>query len=145
MLFRVYRDAFSGLPRVVWLLVLTGFINRCGTMVLPFLTLYLTARRGYSTAAAGAMLSLYGVGSVAGSLTGGWLCDRIDPDRVQVASLVGGGIGLIALGALSDPGRSPWRSWRPPLSPRPSAPPTPPPSPSPAHRPTAPASSACAA
>jgi MFS family permease len=103
MLFRVYRDAFSGLPRVVWLLVLTGFINRCGTMVLPFLTLYLTARRGYSTAAAGAMLSLYGVGSVAGSLTGGWLCDRVDPDRVQVASLVGGGIGLIALGALERP------------------------------------------
>lgn len=103
MLFRVYRDAFSGLPRAVWLLVLTGFINRCGTMVLPFLALYLTARRGFSAAGAGALLSLFGVGAVAGSLTGGWLCDRIDPNRVQVASLVGGGIGLIVLGLLERP------------------------------------------
>jgi MFS family permease len=102
-LLKVYRQAFSGLPREVWLLVLTGFVNRSGTMVLPFLALYLTSQRGLSPAAAGAMLSLYGIGSAAGSLSGGWLCDRIDPNRVQVASLIGGGIGLVVLGQLERP------------------------------------------
>lgn len=103
MFFQVYRQAFSGLPRAVWLLVFTGFINRSGTMVLPFLALYLTSQRGLSAAGAGAMLSLYGVGSAAGSLAGGWLCDRVDPNRIQVASLVGGGIGLVVLGQLERP------------------------------------------
>jgi MFS family permease len=95
---RIYREAFSGLPRAVWILVLVGFINRTGTMVMPFLALYLTARHGFSAAGAGAMLSLYGIGAAAGTLAGGWLCDRTDPNRVQVASLLAGGVGLVALG-----------------------------------------------
>lgn len=99
-LFTAYKEAFTGLPRAVWVLVLVGFINRAGTMVLPFLALYLTTQRGFSTAAAGAVLSLYGVGAAAGTLAGGWLCDRTDPNRIQVWSLLAGGGGLIALGYL---------------------------------------------
>ncbi|MCI0656199.1 MAG: MFS transporter, partial [Acidobacteria bacterium] len=34
-----YRQAFSGLPRSVWLLSAVTFVNRSGTMVLPFLVL----------------------------------------------------------------------------------------------------------
>ena len=36
-----YRAAFSGLPREIWLLSFTCFVNRAGMMVLPFLTLFL--------------------------------------------------------------------------------------------------------
>jgi predicted MFS family arabinose efflux permease len=100
---RVYRDAFAGLPRAAWIIALAGFINRSGTMVLPFLAIYLTARRGFSPAGAGALLSLFGVGSSVGSLLGGWLCDRLDANLVQFVSLLGGGIGLVALGQVASP------------------------------------------
>ncbi len=69
-------------------------------MVLPFLALYLTTERGFTTARAGLLLSLYGVGAAAGTLGGGWLSDRIDPNKLQVASLLGAAAGLVALGFL---------------------------------------------
>ena len=37
-----YQDSFKGLSKEVWWLALITFINRAGTMVLPFLSLYLT-------------------------------------------------------------------------------------------------------
>jgi len=46
-------------------------------MVLPFLALYLTTERGFTASRAGLLLSLYGVGAAAGTLGGGWLCDRV--------------------------------------------------------------------
>lgn len=78
-------------------------INRSGTMVLPFLGLYLTHERGFTAIAAGRVLSAYGLGAVAGSFLGGHLSDRIGPVRVQQASLVGAGIGFVVLGQLVDP------------------------------------------
>ncbi len=95
-----YRAAFSGLPRPVWILALASLINRCGTMVLPFLGLYLTTKLGFSVVAAGRVLSLYGLGSLAGAWLGGYLADRIGPSRVQFASLLGTGIGFLVLGRL---------------------------------------------
>ena len=64
-----YRDAFSGLPRRVWLISAATLVNRSGTMVLPFLVLYLTAQRGFSTTQAGQTLAMYWIGGVAGSLS----------------------------------------------------------------------------
>ena len=43
---RVYRAAFSGLSRDIWLLCAVLLINRAGTMVLPFFSLFLTQDRG---------------------------------------------------------------------------------------------------
>ena len=37
-----YHNSFKGLSKEVWFLALITFINRAGTMVLPFLSLYLT-------------------------------------------------------------------------------------------------------
>ena len=87
-LFSTYVDAFSGLPREVWWLSLALLVNRAGTMVLPFLSLYLTQQIGLQTSDAGKLVALFGVGSVTGSALGGWLSDRIDPARVQRWTLV---------------------------------------------------------
>ena len=92
-----YRAAFSGLPRKVWVLALAALVNRSGTMVLPFLSLYLTTRLSFTVLEAGRLLSLYGLGAIAGSWLGGALSDRVGPHRVQVASLVGTGIGFLVL------------------------------------------------
>lgn len=71
-------------------------------MVLPFLTLYLTGQFGWSPAAAGRMLALYGAGAIGGSFLGGWAADRWSPVVVQQFSLVGTGVGFLALTRLSS-------------------------------------------
>jgi predicted MFS family arabinose efflux permease len=71
--------------------------------VLPFLALYLTSRRGFTTFGAGAVVALYGVGSGLGSFLGGKLTDRFGERRVQIASLVLAGHGFLVLGRLRAP------------------------------------------
>ena len=95
-----YRDAFSGLPRGPWVLAAVCLVHRSGTMVLPFLALYLTSRHGFSAAEAGLVLALYGAGSGVGAFVGGQLTDRWGAHRVQALSLVLAGIGLWVLGEL---------------------------------------------
>lgn len=97
---RTYRAAYSGLPRDLWVLAAAMLVNRSGTMVLPFLTLYLTSKIGLSAEQAGRILGLYGLGSIAGSYLGGWLSDRVGALRVQVVSLLGTGVGFLVLGRL---------------------------------------------
>ena len=92
-----YADAFEGLPRDVWWLSLVLFINRVGTMVLPFWALYCKTVRGFSGAQIGWLLSLYGVGSLLGAILGGWLTNRCGALRVHWISLFLSGIGFLVL------------------------------------------------
>jgi len=96
---RAYRAAFAGLGREVWLLAGSALVNRAGTMVLPFLSLYLTRRLGLTPLEAGQILALYGVGSVIGSWVGGWLSDRIGAVQVQLLSFVAAGFAFLVLGS----------------------------------------------
>jgi MFS family permease len=93
-----YKSSFSGLPRDAWLLSLVVLINRSGTMVLFFMTLYVTKELGFSVLEAGRLISIYGVGSLVGALLGGWLTDKIGTNKVQGFSLLLSGIGFILLG-----------------------------------------------
>ena len=54
-----------------------AFVNRLGTFVLPFITLYLTSR-GYSVPQAGLGLAAYGLGAMGAQGIGGLLADRIE-------------------------------------------------------------------
>ncbi len=80
----LYRDAFGGLPRITWLLCAAAFINRCGSMVVPFLGPYLKKDFDMSATHAGLVIGLYGAGAILGSWIGGRLTDRIGPVRLQV-------------------------------------------------------------
>ena len=96
-LLAVYADAYRDLPREVWLLSLALLVNRAGTMVLPFLSLYLTRELGLPTPDAGKLIAVYGAGAVTGSALGGWLSDRVDPVRVQRWTLVLTGALMLSL------------------------------------------------
>ena len=100
---RFYRQLFSGLPREVWRLSLVTVVHRSGTMVLPFLTLYLTTRHGFSAREAGGVLSLYGVGAIGGAYVGGWLSDRVGSISAQLAGLCLSAGGLAVLSAMQSP------------------------------------------
>lgn len=97
---RTYHDAFAGLPREVWWLAGVTLVNRAGTMVLPFLVLYLTRERGYGIGQAGGFLALYGCGSIVGTFLGGRLTDRVGARPVQLSSLALTGLTLFGLGQL---------------------------------------------
>jgi MFS family permease len=93
-----YRQAYSGLPARAWILFTVNLVNSSGSMVIFFLSLYLTRKLGFSPAGAGQALSLYGIGSLAGAYLGGWLADRIGSISVQKMSLFLCGGLLVALG-----------------------------------------------
>lgn len=94
----LYRRAYSGLPREAWFLFAVNRVNSSGSMVIFFLSLYLTRRLGFTPARAGQALSLYGLGSLAGAYLGGWFSDRVGSTSVQKWSLAVSGVFLIALG-----------------------------------------------
>jgi MFS family permease len=64
------------LPRAFWVLFAGTFINRFGTFVWPFLTIYLT-RQGYTLGQASVAIGAVGVGALFGNALGGWLADHI--------------------------------------------------------------------
>jgi MFS family permease len=94
---QLYKDAYSGHPKEVWALAGITFINRTGTMVLPFLTIYLNTVLGFPLAEAGLIASGFGFGSLVGSILGGRLSDKIGANNVIIISLVTGGILFIFL------------------------------------------------
>jgi predicted MFS family arabinose efflux permease len=97
---RTYRDAYSGLSKETWLLSLVMLINRSGTMVVPFMTLYLTTKLGYSISEAGIVFGLFGAGAFSGAWLGGRLTDKIGFYPVQLFTLVVGGLLFFALGQM---------------------------------------------
>lgn len=64
------------LPRAFWVLFVGTFINRFGTFVWPFLTIYLT-RQGHSLMAVSWAVSAFGLGAFTGSTLGGWMSDHL--------------------------------------------------------------------
>ncbi len=87
-LFNSYFDSFKGLRKEIWLLALITLINRAGTMVIPFLSLYLTKSRGFSLEEVGWILTFFGLGSVTGSWLGGKLTDSIGHYKTMAISLI---------------------------------------------------------
>ena len=78
-------------------------VNRSGTMVIPFMTIYLTRpAMGYSIGQAGAVVGIFGLGAVAGGWLGGRLTDRIGFHRVQLFTLAGGGLLYMLLGQIKS-------------------------------------------
>jgi MFS family permease len=71
----LYKNAYTGVNRRMWLLAVVMLINRSGTMVLPFMTLY-CKHIGYTTKQAGIVVAIYGIGSLVGAFIGGKVSDR---------------------------------------------------------------------
>lgn len=96
----MYRNAYQGLPRRIWWLSFVMLVNRSGTMVLPFLTVYLTDHKGYTKTEAGYAMAAFGAGALLGSYAGGRLTDRIGFSFVQFFSLFLSGIMFFVLGRM---------------------------------------------
>lgn len=94
-LFTNYINTFRGLSREVWWLSLITLINRAGTMVIPFLSLYLTKDLNFTLSDVGWIMSAFGFGSLVGSWLGGKLTDKIGYYKIMVFSLIASGFLFI--------------------------------------------------
>lgn len=92
-----YLNTFKGLSREIWWLSLITLINRAGTMVVPFLSLYLTKSLDFSLSDVGWIMSAFGMGSLVGSWLGGKLTDAFGYYIIMVASLIGSGFLFVGL------------------------------------------------
>jgi MFS family permease len=72
------------------------FINRFGTFVWPFLTIFLT-RRGHSLEEAAWAISGFGGGAIFGSAVGGWLSDHIGRRNTIVLGTFSTAAGVMLL------------------------------------------------
>jgi predicted MFS family arabinose efflux permease len=98
----LYKNSYGGLSRNTWLLSLVMLINRSGTMVVPFMTIYLTQQLGVGIGKAGFVMSLFGAGAIIGALAGGKITDKIGFYHVQLFTLLGGGVMFIILGQMKS-------------------------------------------
>ena len=99
---RTYKTSFSGLSRETWLLSFVILINRCGYMVLPFMSMYITQSLHRTIADAGLIVTLYGIGSVLGAMAGGYLTDKIGFRPVQIVSFIISGLLFLLFGQIDD-------------------------------------------
>jgi MFS family permease len=97
------RDLLGGLPRSYWALWAGLLVNRVGSFVVPFLSLYLTQHRGLSVAEAGGLVSLWGLGAIGAGPVSGVVSDRIGRRAALFLSLLGGAALTMALGFVTSP------------------------------------------
>lgn len=98
----IYKNAYSGLSPSTWWLSLVMFVNRSGTMVFPFMTLYLTEKLGISIPRAGFVVAIFGMGSICGGFIGGKLTDKFGFYFIQIISLISGGVMFLVLGQMTS-------------------------------------------
>ena len=99
-LFNTYINTFKGLSTEVWWLALITLINRAGTMVIPFLSIYLTSDLDFSIKQVGWIMSAFGLGSVIGCWLAGKWTDTIGYYKTMLYSLFATGILFVLLQTL---------------------------------------------
>lgn len=92
-----YIENYKGFSREIWILTLVTFINRAGTMVLPFLSKYLKEDLHFSYSQVGWIMVCFGLGSMLGSWLGGKLSDKIGFYRIMIFSLFTSGLMFFGL------------------------------------------------
>jgi MFS family permease len=85
-----------GFPREVWILYFGTFLNKFGTFVIPFLTIYVR-RIGFTTSEAAITLGAYGAGHFVASALGGYLADRLGRRKTIVLSMFSVAVTMLLL------------------------------------------------
>jgi len=101
LIYSTYKNSFSGLSRETWLLSIVMMFNRCGSMAVPFMGLYVTQSLHRSELDAGLIITLFGAGSIVGSAVGGKLTDMIGFRPVQIFSSIISGVLFIFFSTIS--------------------------------------------
>jgi predicted MFS family arabinose efflux permease len=79
-------------------------INRSGTMVVGFMTIYIVDKQGlgWEVWKAGVVMACFGAGSLLGAFLGGRITDKFGFYSLQIGALISGGIMFIIVGYLRE-------------------------------------------
>lgn len=93
---------YLNLPNAVHVLCFGSFINRAGSFVMVFMTIYVSEQLGFGITFAANCFGVFGLGSVVSSLVGGLLADRFGRKPIMLLALFGGAIALALLGMVRE-------------------------------------------
>jgi MFS family permease len=97
------RQIFNEYPRQFWTLIVAMFIDRLGgALMFPFFTLYITRRFGVGMTEVGVIFGLFSIASVAGSIFGGALTDRLGRKGMLIFGLVTSALTSLLMGLVSS-------------------------------------------
>lgn len=96
-MFKNYFNNYKDFPREIWILTLMTFINRAGTMVIPFLSKYMKDSLDFTYNQIGWVMVFFGIGSMIGTWLSGKLSDLIGFYKVMIFSLLASGLTFFAL------------------------------------------------
>ena len=92
-----YFSNFKGFPRAIWVLAILTFINRAGTMVVPFLSKYMKDDLNFSYGQIGWVMVFFGVGSIIGTWLSGKFIKRVGFYKTMAISLFASSILFIVI------------------------------------------------
>lgn len=96
------RREYRSLPAAYWTIWSGTLVNKTGGFVVPFMALYITRERHESEGVAGAVMSLYGAGSILAGFIGGTLADHLGRRATMLLSLFGGAASILLVGLASS-------------------------------------------
>lgn len=85
------------LPKKFWVLWIGTFFNRMGMLVLPFLTIYLTAKQHIAANAVGLIAALPGLGSIMAAFLVSIFADRFGRKQLLVLALIVAAVFLVPM------------------------------------------------
>lgn len=96
---KIYRE----FPQKFWLVVFVSFIDRIGgTLLFPFMSLYITSRFNVGMTQAGLILGLFSIFGLVGGMIGGALTDRLGRRKLILFGLVFSALSTLSLGLVNN-------------------------------------------
>lgn len=92
----------KNIPHNIWILAFATLINRSGTMVMPFLAIYMIKGIGLTAAQAGFVITFYGLGGLITAPFVGKLSDKLGALRVMIISLFLTGLMLFGYSFITN-------------------------------------------
>lgn len=81
-----FINNYRGLPKEIYVICFSTFINRLGDFVVPFLTLYLTQKIGMTAIAAGFIVTVSSIIGIPASIIGGKFLDVFGRKKIYILS-----------------------------------------------------------
>ena len=92
-----YFNNFRGFPKAIWFLAILTFINRAGTMVVPFLSKYMKEDLHFSYGEVGTVMVFFGIGSIIGTWLSGKFIKWVGFYKTMALSLLASSVLFIVI------------------------------------------------
>lgn len=91
-------DSYKGLPKTIYIIFFVQVVNRFGDFVVPFLTMLLVNKLGFTMTRAGFIVTLCALAVIPGAMTGGKLSDHFGRKRIYLIFQTSSAVLLLICG-----------------------------------------------